>query len=202
MGLFPHKKNPVHKIQKVMGMKGAPKAAAEQPPPTPTPLPSSSTQPPPSAEKYLTAPPSPAVGSPSALPPTDDTLEESSAAKLQAVQRGRSARREAEEAEEAVASVLERGREAYRSRAQLNVEAAAPAPAGEVPVTLLQGWFSGFSYGGQSLEEISVDGEAPAPEPETIEERLKRAAAEREAALARANQPFFGRMMCCVASRK
>ena len=77
-----------------------------------------------------------------------------------------------------------------------------PAPAGEVPVTLLQGWFSGFSYGGQSLEEISVDGEAPAPEPETIEERLKRAAAEREAALARANQPFFGRMMCCVASRK
>ena len=101
-------------------MKGAPKA--EQPPPTPTPLPSSSSQPPPSAEKYLTAPPSPAVGSPSALPPTDDTLEESSAAKLQAVQRGRSARREAEEAEEAIASVLERGREAYNSRARLNIE--------------------------------------------------------------------------------
>ena len=36
---------------------------------------------------------------------------------------------------------------------------------------------------GQSLEEISVDGEAPAPEPETIEERLKRAAAAREAKL-------------------
>ena len=164
MGLFPHKKNPIHKMQKVMGMKAAaPKA--EQPPPTPTPLPPSSTQPPPSAEKYLTAAPSPAVGSPSALPPTDDTLEESSAAKLQAVQRGRSARREAEEAEEAVASVLERGREAYRSRAQLNVEAAAPAPAGEVPVTLVQSWFSGFSLGGQSLEEIPVDGAAPPPAP-------------------------------------
>ena len=77
-----------------------------------------------------------------------------------------------------------------------------PAPAGEVPVTLLQGWFSGFSYGGQSLEEISVDGEAPAPEPETIEERLKRAAAAREAALQAQNNSLFGRMMCCVASRK
>ena len=76
-----------------------------------------------------------------------------------------------------------------------------PAPAGEVPVTLLQGWFSGFSYGGQSLEEISVDGEAPAPEPETIEERLKRAAAAREAQLSKPPD-FFGRMMCCVASRK
>ena len=78
-----------------------------------------------------------------------------------------------------------------------------PAPAGEVPVTLLQGWFSGFSYGGQSLEEISVDGEAPAPEPETIEERLKRAAAAREAKLQEPQLPFgIGRMMCCVASRK
>ena len=77
-----------------------------------------------------------------------------------------------------------------------------PAPAGEVPVTLLQGWFSGFSYGGQSLEEISVDGEAPAPEPETIEERLKRAAAARELQLQQSQNSIFGRMMCCVASRK
>ena len=123
----------------------------------------------PSAEKYLTAPPSPAVGSVGAAsieePLTEgaaaDTLEESSAAKLQAVQRGRSGgarrrrrRRRSPVCSSAAARRTARARSSTRRGRRAGARGRGARHAGSIVVLRL-------SLGGQSLDEIPVDGAAP-----------------------------------------